>query len=1058
MKILKTLTAFFLITAILFTSMPLAFAETETPKSYVEDFEGYTTADMMYDYSNTSNDQPFISYGNNSRNRFSAKYANLYINNSADFAHTGSKSMYGTTYHLWATTVVDLTPNTEYNLSFWYTYKGSITALDKITYGFFTADTVNCTGLEEISGMTITATHSGKVAVGEWVEGTLNFTTGDNTENMLFAYKFTDLNTDGSATINQTTLYVDDISITPVIPEYSYKKFFDFEEYSTSDLMWDYLNASNDQPFIGYSNKKVRQTQSWANLKITSDSTCVKNGSRAMYGTTPNQYATTKVDLLPNTQYYAEFWYTYKHNKGSKLTSITYGFYKTDADCTQIANLTDKGATVSIALNGEQNPAEWRKASMVFKTGTNVENLVFGYFYLDQYVDENGVTQKNKATLYVDDLLIKSVGEEDMSKITVNNKNTCFVEEVGCDFDATVIGSDISFKVLTEPGLTPKVTVNGTTLTATDGIYTCKTEETTLIEVDCGAADEGKPMQGKDRAGNDLTKYNREVYMKPIGENGTVYHESVLFYTGRDTAKLLYPVSEVINLRSYDLSTAYIKGVDYEITADGQIKRLEGSRIPVYTSPLVGGLNSSETNKTFTTADGQYLQFIGDTTYPKYAVAVTYEYTEKWPEGQGFQDYKIPSVAEDIPKVIEKLEKGEEVNIVVYGDSTSTGMSASGHPKINVAPYAETWMDMLIGTLRAQYPTAKINYENIAVGGKASAWGNTNLATQLATLSAAPDLMILAFGGNDLLGGVSATSFGTNTQNIITGLRNTANQNANKDAEVLLWSPKINNPVCTKYAVEKFLAYETALESVAQNNQGVGLARVTSYIADVFESKEATDYLNTNVNHGNDFCSRIIATGIIKAMTPKTAANNIFTLDGNRAALKTANGTTNKKGLRIYNKITKEFIAEKDITEFGFIVTLESLANGDLTFETEKYASGVAFNKEGKQIWEETDDAYIFTAYLYNIPKIKYGENYLFRAYAKDSNGNYYYSDAATLSVFDIVYAIDCGNSASGAAPSAEDIAAFNSFANEGDDFAAYDAWLSANGKQAGSLRSLNNK
>jgi len=130
MKITKILFALTLVFSLVFTAVPWTFAETEsvTPKSYIEGFESYSVDDKLYDYTNTSNDQDFITYGGNGRKRLNAGYANLKITSDSAYVHSGSKAMYGTTYYQFATTKVDLAPNTEYKLSFWYAYKENTSA------------------------------------------------------------------------------------------------------------------------------------------------------------------------------------------------------------------------------------------------------------------------------------------------------------------------------------------------------------------------------------------------------------------------------------------------------------------------------------------------------------------------------------------------------------------------------------------------------------------------------------------------------------------------------------------------------------------------------------------------------------------------------------------------------------------------------------------------------------------------------------------------------------------------------------------------------------------
>ena len=85
------------------------------------------------------------------------------------------------------------------------------------------------------------------------------------------------------------------------------------------------------------------------------------------------------------------------------MEQITYGFYKTSDDALTLGDkLPQKGSTVTDTIGAEFEPTEWRKASMLFTTGADVENVVFGYTYRD--IDESGTI--NKATLYIDDLVI----------------------------------------------------------------------------------------------------------------------------------------------------------------------------------------------------------------------------------------------------------------------------------------------------------------------------------------------------------------------------------------------------------------------------------------------------------------------------------------------------------------------------------------------------------------------------------------------------------------------------------------------------------------------------
>lgn len=212
--------------------------------------------------------------------------------------------------------------------------------------------------------------------------------------------------------------------------------------------------------------------------------------------------------------------------------------------------------------------------------------------------------------------------------------------------------------------------------------------------------------------------------------------------------------------------------------------------------------------------------------------------------------------------------------------------------------------------------------------------------------------------------------------------------------------------------------------------------------------KNVLGHQNITVTYGGKTAQ---LTGIFVIESIDTAYNN-------SAAIRTGeNSSTGKNGLRVYNRISKEFIDRYNIVEYGTIATRKGLITGDFTLDNNDIpkARGVAFDDNKDIIWEDTDTFKVFTAYLTNIPKDKFGEDYVLRVYAKDSNGKYYYGESYSISVFDMAYAIDNGNSLSGSAPTQVDIDAFYAFArdNETGSFSAYDDWLEKNNKTAGNLR-----
>ena len=524
--------------------------------------------------------------------------------------------------------------------------------------------------------------------------------------------------------------------------------------------------------------------------------------------------------------------------------------------------LTDSNMYNNILVRRQQVNAtgEWQKMSLVFNTGDSDSIRLFLMYY----------SMEGNHNFYMDELSLTGAEKVD---ITGKVKTSSAIEPLNGDFTG-VVGEDFDFKVISR---NEEFTVKAGDMTLTpdeNGVYSFTVTGPTEITVN-GEGDDLLPYNDRDEEGNLLTGYDRELYLKSVNEGDTVYHEAGLFYTGRDTIKLLYPVDEIVSLRSYDLQTFYIEGLDYEITDDGRIKRLEGSRIPVYTKPLTTTtkpeINAFPINEPAT----EWLNFIGDTEYPAHAIAVTYKHSKLW-DG-GYQPVNTISQKNRIPEFMKKLENGEEINIAIFGDSGACGWSSSGLNSvgeiyddtntegnfkeyvINVAPYTPTWMDMFMDEVRDRYPDATINVKNLALGGTASYWGYDTADERLALWDKTPDLVIVSFGGNDQVAGTSYESYKNNIKNLINKVRNGGIKNGSPNAEFILMAPKVSNPRAVFYSIENTVNYEKKLIEIQNELDGIAVVRNASYFANVLGSKDAVDYLNTNVNHGNDFFARIYA-------------------------------------------------------------------------------------------------------------------------------------------------------------------------------------------------------
>lgn len=109
-----------------------------------------------------------------------------------------------------------------------------------------------------------------------------------------------------------------------------------------------------------------------------------------------------------------------------------------------------------------------------------------------------------------------------------------------------------------------------------------------------------------------------------------------------------------------------------------------------------------------------------------------------YPIGPGFPpatEEEILAKAALIPKTLEKLNAGEELTVVFWGDSVTCGGTASA-PEFAFPQSFTTW-------LRNRYPKARINYVNAGTGGW-STWNKLPLFEQEVMVHE-PDLMIIEF-------------------------------------------------------------------------------------------------------------------------------------------------------------------------------------------------------------------------------------------------------------------------------------------------------------------------
>jgi len=343
-----------------------------------------------------------------------------------------------------------------------------------------------------------------------------------------------------------------------------------------------------------------------------------------------------------------------------------------------------------------------------------------------------------------------------------------------------------------------------------------------------------------------LDSYSLDTWILPYWDGSITYHESVLF-VGDDGAPLLYTPETVLSVRSSDLRTEYTEGVDYEVR-DGKLYRLEGSSIPHFTWEefYPESKETSVSGNAYKGSSKPFVFFAEGTYFHRNQVFVTYTHKEN-------ENLFVPEKSEKLHKFIDKLEKGEEVNIVFFGDSIAAGANASGSS--NTAPGTPRWAQIVTYALQEKYPKAKINYTNTAVSGKETRWGVAEYDKAVNTYE--PDLVVLAFGMND--GGKSPQNFISGIKTMTDGILA-----KNPDCEIALVATMLPHKETTYYA-NQYLQ-EDALKKFAEKYECVDVVPMTSVHTSLLEQKRYFDMTGNNVNHPNDFLIRVYAQTILEVL------------------------------------------------------------------------------------------------------------------------------------------------------------------------------------------------
>ncbi len=365
--------------------------------------------------------------------------------------------------------------------------------------------------------------------------------------------------------------------------------------------------------------------------------------------------------------------------------------------------------------------------------------------------------------------------------------------------------------------------------------------------------------------------------MKPLFGSNEVKNETVMFIEKTDEKTLLYPIDAIVSVTSYDGKKVYEEGKDY-VLKDGKLTLTEGTSIPVITAANYYNVpNAAVQLQTMYQGKPVNTYWGEGITMNRWQINVNYTHSATW-EGK-----TQPCELETFTPFLKKLEAGEDVTIVFYGDSITYGASATYltgyNPKQYTYPilFTQALADLFDYTVHYEPGVAKvpdkdyvagtrgtITYLNTAVGGWTSQDGVTNLQAsvldKIATLGC--DLFVVGFGMND--GGAPAITK-NNVKKMADGVLSVT-----PDSAIALVSTMVPNPDATNGWYAQQDQQESQLLRLAKDyrEDGVSCAvsRVTTVSLAVLERKSFNDYTGNNINHPNDFFVRVYAQTLLEAV------------------------------------------------------------------------------------------------------------------------------------------------------------------------------------------------
>lgn len=353
---------------------------------------------------------------------------------------------------------------------------------------------------------------------------------------------------------------------------------------------------------------------------------------------------------------------------------------------------------------------------------------------------------------------------------------------------------------------------------------------------------------------NEINKEDLKRLVEPFWLQDVMYNESICMIVREDgtvNSRTMFVPEEIISVKDVYLQKEYTEGVDYKWErGTNVITWLPGSAIPFFTQNDIHGKNEAgEYIEQYPAMDELQRSRFGDALYCIEAflyekqISITYRYNKN--------DYKgiIPEYQpERLVNVLSKLEKEKKLKAVFFGDSIFTGLDSSG--KHEREPYLPALSDLVKITIE-KYFDAEVDMHMTAVSGMDSVWGANTCMENCADIE--PDLVVVSFGMND--GDRDPKEVRANMQKIIDS---TLSKNPNCNFIVIGCMVANSDGGFLKKQKEYAIEFSQIPD--------VAFASVFDMHSEILKTKDFIATSGNNINHPNDWLSRIYAMNILSCM------------------------------------------------------------------------------------------------------------------------------------------------------------------------------------------------